>query len=996
MVLKRILFLCVLLYSVVVFSQKKETMNATMHTTSAPMKEVAPLVGKNLLLEEPRTGEINPRRVDIDKVVPGKGFPKGQDALLQNQKSAGSMRSAVPPSLIFEASSSVVAPTDPTGAIGPNHYMSSRNFAFTIHDRNGNVLVESTSLRNIFPGEALGDPIVFYDNFAERFVITQFSDTPNGFLVAICKGPDPVNDGWYTYRFNTGSFPDYPKFSVWSDGYYVTANKDQGSQQTQEVVYVLEREKMIAGFETAQMIGFPLPSSRIGGFYSPASFNVIGKTLPPVGDARIVYFQDDAWQGVSQDILKLWTIDVNWLDPATSSITESEELTVTSFDAVFENGDGALGFGNLPQPGTGGQRMDVLAGAINYATNYRRFCDYNSVVLNFPVDIDNQSESAKVSAIRWYELRQNSDGQDWYVYQEGTYTSPGSKSAWCASMTMDIFGNIGMGYSTIGTVADGASADSFVSVRYTGRLVSDPLGTMTFAEETIALGTGINETSTNRYGDYSQITVDPRDDKTFWHIAEYFENSGDNARNVVGVFKIADNVSNDVGVVRVDAPDDDAFTTSEVVIVTLQNYGSTAQSNIPVSYSINGNPSVNEIFTGSISPGQTASFTFNTRADLTLGDRFYINAETMLSTDIQPDNDCATTEVFNLLPNDVGIVSLASPITGGGLSAEENITVVIKNFGGSPQTNIPLFYSMNDGEVIEEIFTGSIAGGETEEYTFTITTDMSEFGSYSFVLGTRLTGDQDTNNDSIDRTVLHQLCAPTSNCSQFRDGVTSFELSNVSNAAIPCTDGYGDFTNLTIRLDKSINTYVLTVQTGFAGDDKEQLSLWIDFNDDGFFEDSELLISNQVIEKPDTDQSFVIKLDNEATTLGTHLLRVRAGDTQSNDGAKLNEACGSMEYGTTHDYTVDIGENSSVSTDLIVVTQPNNQFLITMSDSNADEELRLSIFTITGKRILTDPVRRDANSGFIYLLDMSYVASGIYFVRLGSSQTGKSAKFYVD
>jgi len=847
--MKRILFLSFLLVGLTCFSQqkKKTVSKATLITYSSKMKEVGPLIGKKLIPEEIREGEINPKRMGTNRIVPNKGLPKDQDALLVKQKNVGSTRIGQPPSLIFETHSSSVAPTDPTGAIGPNHYITAKNSAFAIHDRNGNVLVPPTSLANIFPGESLGDPIVFYDSFAERFVITQFSETPNGFLVAVCRGSDPVNDGWYTYRFNTGSFPDYTKFSIWSDGYYVTANKDQGQQMTSEVVYVIDREQMLAGVDTAQMIGFPLPGARIGGFYSPASFNAIGNVLPPKGSAQIIYFQDDDWEGVNEDALKLWTIRVDWINPEQSTIAEGEELNVSSgditpFDSTFNGGS----FANLPQPGTDGQDIDVLQGTVMYATNYRRFCDYNSVVLNFPVDIDNRPDSDDISAIRWYELRQNGDNQLWSVFQEGTYVSPGGKSAWCGSMAMDIYGNIGMGYTTIGTSADGANRDSFVSIRYTGRLADDPLGTMTFAEQTIAIGTDVDRTTQNRYGDYAQLTVDPVDDQTFWHIAEYFESSGNNARDIVGVFKIAENVASDVGVIRIDEPNDATFTTSETIRVTIKNFGTTTQSNIPVSYTVNGGAPVNEIFTGSLAGGQTVSFSFNTTANLT-GSTSNIFAETNLIGDITPENDCVTKEVADLLPNDVGIISLVAPKSGGGLSSNEEVIVTIRNYGGSPQSNIPVFYMLDNEAVVNEIFTGTIEVGESAQYTFNTTVDVSEFTNYTFRIGTALTTDQDPTNDDITRIIEHRLCSPSSDCLRFGDGLSSFQLSNISNRNITCSNGYEDFTNMVINLDRAVPAYALTVQVGFAEGDAEQLSLWIDYDDDTIFEDEELIISNQVI-----------------------------------------------------------------------------------------------------------------------------------------------------
>ncbi|WP_025664543.1 GEVED domain-containing protein [Aquimarina megaterium] len=994
MLLKKIVVVSFLFFVTIGFSQKKETMNASMVTTAAYMRAIEPLAGKKLLPGKPREGKINPRRTDANKIVPGKGLPKGMDPLLAKQKSNQVKRAGKAPSLTFEANSSNRAPSDPTGAVGPNHYVSAKNFAFAIHDRSGNELVASSSLANIFPGETLGDPIVFYDSFADRFVITQFSNTPNGFLVAVGQGPDPVNDGWYTYRFNTEGFPDYTKFSIWSDGYYVTANKDQNSVQTSEIVFVIEREKMLQGAaqENVKMVGFPLPGARIGGFYSPASFNALGKTLPPDGDARIIYFQDDEWEGVDQDILKLWKIDVDWVSPSQSTITEAEELTVTAFDSTFDGGS----FGNLPQPGSD-RNIDALQGAVMFASNYRRFCNYNSVVLNHVVDID--ADADDVAGIRWYELRQSGDGQPWTVFQEGTYTSPDGKSAWCGSMAMDIYGNIGMGYTTMGTTSTGASADSFASIRYTGRLAGDPLGTMTVAEQDIKIGTDIQrEGDPQRYGDYAQLTVDPVDDQTFWHIAEYFENTGDNSRNVVGVFKVAGAVTTDVGVVSIDTPGGDAtFTNSENITVTVKNFGSTAQSNIQVTYSINGGPVVNELLAGPIAPLGTASFSFATNADLSTERVYTITAETNAAGDINPENDCSEVTLNNLFSVDVGVAELTSPALDSGITAaSEAVVVTLYNFGSAAQTNIPVFYTLNNGARVEEVFTGTLQPQTEASYTFTTLVDITGTGTFEFQLGTALATDENTANDTITRTIERAFCKPTANCTRFGDGIKSFELANVTNAQITCDTGYEDFTNdFTINLNRSIGTYTLTVQTGFADNNgSERVSMWIDFNDNIVFEESELLVDNQIIEAANTDQDFTVSIATDAV-LGSHLLRIRAGDVNTNSGAPLNNPCGSMDFGTTHDYTVEIGENEELNTGLIVITEPDNQFLITKSDSGPETETRLYIFNILGQVIVSNIVRKDANGRFVYDLDMSYARSGVYFARFGNKRKADATKFIV-
>jgi hypothetical protein len=86
------------------------------------------------------------------------------------------------------------------------------------------------------------------------------------------------------------------------------------------------------------------------------------------------------------------------------------------------------------------------------------------------------------------------------------------------SIAMDKVGNMALGYSA-------SSSSIFPSIRYTGRLVTDPLGTMQ-TENTIKAGGGSQLKNLNRWGDYSSMAVDPADDCTFWYTTEYLKANG--------------------------------------------------------------------------------------------------------------------------------------------------------------------------------------------------------------------------------------------------------------------------------------------------------------------------------------------------------------------------------------------------------------------------------------------------------------------------------------
>jgi hypothetical protein len=83
---------------------------------------------------------------------------------------------------------------------------------------------------------------------------------------------------------------------------------------------------------------------------------------------------------------------------------------------------------------------------------------------------------------------------------------------------MDKAGDIALGYSaSSGTVEP--------SIRYTGRVPTDPPGTMA-AEAIILGGIGSQLRNLNRWGDYSSMTLDPTDDCSFFYTSEYLKASG--------------------------------------------------------------------------------------------------------------------------------------------------------------------------------------------------------------------------------------------------------------------------------------------------------------------------------------------------------------------------------------------------------------------------------------------------------------------------------------
>ena len=917
-------------------------------------------------------GEVNPKRRGANKAVPGKGLPLGNDPLWGQYKGSNSIKGPEP-ILIWEANSSGATPTDPTGAVGPAHYVNAWNSSFRIWDKAGNPLTPPASLGTIFPGETAGDPIVMYDPFADRFIITEFT-FQNGFLFAVSQGPDPVNSGWYTYFFPTNSFPDYPKYSLWSDGYYITANKNSSSAGTSQVVFALERDKILVGDPGALMIGFPLPTITTSGFYSPLGFNVNGAEMPPPGNAPIIYLQDDVWSGVATDHLKIWNINVDWDTPANSTISNPQLINTTPFDGLFDGGS----FSNLPQPS--GPDIDALQATIMYMAQYRRFPTHNSAVFNFVVDLDGSDDYA---GIRWYELRQANDGDPWEIYQEGTYAQPDGHSAFSGTMAMDANGNIALAYTIV-------SENIFPSLRYTGRYDTDPLNVMTIAEQSYAEGTQPDPSF--RYGDYSHMTIDPVDDLTFWSIAEYF-NGG--RKNQAVAFKLAPELANDVGIVSVDAPVNGTLTASEPVTVTIRNFGVQTQTTVPVEYRIDEGAVVSEVYSGSIPSNGVVQYTFNQTGDFSEpGETYKISSSTALGNDENDENDTISVFVKHLFADDLGVAQILEPVSGSYLSDQEPVTVVVENFGAVTQSGFDVSFILNGEPPVTEQVAGPLASESTLTYTFAATADLSVIGNHELIVTTSLPGDGDVTNDTAMAIITNTLCQPELMCEQ-GVGIFVLELGSIYTETGCDSAGYGNYTGLMTSLQQG-SSNDLTITTGYGS---VFVKAWIDFNDNFLLEEDEIVVDDFEIAPGQGAGSYTETMPliiPAGASPGEHLMRIK---TNYNEGVP-NDPCEQTVFGETEDYTVSIENATSVTlqslepNELVVNHLGGNRFLATFDAVQIDETLIVTVHDIQGRKLIQNRVDR-VDGRYTYDFDMSYAKPGIYLLRLGSETFGKVKRFVV-
>ena len=461
----------------------------------------------------------------------GEFYSAGNEAAPQEYTSSSSLvsldeRSFATPILNFDGQSfNGVVPPDTVGDVGIDYYIQMVNSLggsdFTIYNKSdGSVALGPITLDTLAPpgtpgADGRGDPIVLYDHLADRWLLSEFSGVEDGLSVFISQTGDPTDNLWNHYFFETPEFPDYPKYGVWEDAYYVSSN------ESSPAVYALDRTNMLQNLPAATPQRFTAPDLAGFDFQALTPADLDGPAAPAGSPGYFMRHRDDEAHNLNpdpnQDFLEVWAYDADFSIPGNSSFSQVANISISEFDSDL---NGLLSFETFPQPGTD-VKLDSLREVIMHRLQYRNFGTHETLVGNFVTDVDGTDRGG----VRWFELRKdpNIPNDPWTLFQEGTVAFD-EDNRWMGAIAMDGSGNIALGYNV-------SSETTFPSIRYTGRLATDPLGTMPQGENTLIEGTG-SQSVINRWGDYSAMSVDPVDDSTFWFTGEYVLTSGEWATRI--------------------------------------------------------------------------------------------------------------------------------------------------------------------------------------------------------------------------------------------------------------------------------------------------------------------------------------------------------------------------------------------------------------------------------------------------------------------------------
>jgi hypothetical protein len=487
------------------------------HDVSAPMRDIV----RNMPPESPMGTDENPFLIPNILLKPN-GIAGAKPYLPAIQRAPiGVPAPAI--DLSFEAVSAAQSgcgclPPDTNGDVSDQHYIQWVNTRWAVFDKTDGSVVQAATNGNSFwvgfGGKCQttnsGDPIALWDPRAQRWVMSQFvTSTPYAQCVAVSTTSDPLGTyNRYEFDWPASNFGDYPKMAVWTDGggqdaYLLTTHEFTGQAFDGAAFIAMDRDAMVAGAPTAAMV-------RFGGFdaYGVEPINLVGQMNAPTNSCGgYVHFDANTSEYL------FWDICLDWTTPANTTVSaDPTRIQGAPFVPYFDE---------VPQQGSSAG-LDPFGTHIMYRANARAFpADAPtrvSLVVNHVVQGDVQQ-----GGINWIHFNLDDHGQtfatptplDKTLLQEGVY-APDAENRWMGGIAIDGSGNIGVGFSK-------SSADMHPQVMISGRTSEDPPGTLEDEQNcTDGIGNGSQTSTSNRWGDYSSMSVDPVDQCTFYYTNEYY------------------------------------------------------------------------------------------------------------------------------------------------------------------------------------------------------------------------------------------------------------------------------------------------------------------------------------------------------------------------------------------------------------------------------------------------------------------------------------------
>lgn len=206
----------------------------------------------------------------------------------------------------------------------------------------------------------------------------------------------------------------------------------------------------------------------------------------------------------------------------------------------------------------------------------------------------------------------------------------------------------------------------------------------------------------------------------------------------------------------------------------------------------------------------------------------------------------------------------------------------------------------------------------------------------------------------------------------FNDGFNSSSFSNVDSGYVDETDNCAATTFV-----NPDSTYEMKIKT--LGVNTNYVKGWIDYNNDGEFESSELVYNKTQVNDAEDSVNIVIP----SSAVQNTFLRVRIMvDLQS----APTDACDDPNYGQAEDYALYIyppsavtSSNSISSEDFKIFPNPTNGILNVVSKIDMNNQL-ISVYNTQGQVVKTLQLNGGTNN--IQQINLKDLQKGVYFIKV--------------
>lgn len=376
-------------------------------------------------------------------------------------------------------------PPDTHGAVGPDHFVEITNSNIDVYKKSDGSRVKSISLASFFgyTKQPLFDPRCVYDIAGGRWIISaeafQESLTIQRQFVAVSKTSDPLGP-YYVYNGdvnfkNNDDFWDFPQLGVDRKAIIITANIFGPQFYRETRMVVVDKTRLYNGL-----------SAKIKLF-----IGLDGTLTPPV----VLDDNDKTFlvAAVSSGIIRKYTLTY----PGGIPVLSSSTITVPAYSVPP----------NAKQPGTA-ETLD---------TSDLRFVNASTQVGNslWQVHTINVNSLPKP---RFYEFNTVTNT----IIQSGIISASATSNDWNASIAANADNDVFVTWSSTDP-----NAGTQAQVRFSGRLHTDPINTISGGSALFTSSTFYNPSTDNpeRWGDYSSVTVDPKDPSRAWIVNEKINKS---------------------------------------------------------------------------------------------------------------------------------------------------------------------------------------------------------------------------------------------------------------------------------------------------------------------------------------------------------------------------------------------------------------------------------------------------------------------------------------